>query len=81
MIINRTNTRAGYLRFLGGNYPDGECNCTAPTSATTPGGAMSVAYVAVYEKHGAPAKTTTTAASPGSGAPQASFWGNIAVGW
>ena len=42
---------------------------------------MSVAYVAVYEKHGAPAKTTTTAASPGSGAPPASFWGNIAVGW
>ena len=111
VIINRTNTRAEYLRFLmdgrvtdtiteasvgaaawhkaidhgffiifdlamGGNYPDGECNCTVPTSATTPGGAMSVAYVAVYKKRGAPAKTTTTAASPGSGAPPASFWGN-----
>jgi hypothetical protein len=33
---------------MGGGYPDGVCNCTAPTSATTSGGTMSVAYVAAY---------------------------------
>jgi beta-glucanase (GH16 family) len=37
---------------MGGNYPDGECNCTAPTSATSSGGQLRVAYVAVYEKGG-----------------------------
>jgi hypothetical protein len=35
---------------MGGNYPDGECDCTAPTSATTSGASMSVQYVAVYEE-------------------------------
>jgi Ricin-type beta-trefoil lectin domain/Glycosyl hydrolases family 16 len=33
---------------MGGAYPNGVCNCTTPTSATTPGGTMSVAYVAAY---------------------------------
>jgi hypothetical protein len=37
---------------MGGNYPDGECNCTAPTAATASGGTMRLAYVAVYEKGG-----------------------------
>ncbi len=37
---------------MGGNYPDGECGCTAPAAATTPGASMSVRYVAVYEKGG-----------------------------
>jgi hypothetical protein len=37
---------------MGGNYPDPLCNCTAPTSATTSGGSMSVGYVAVYEQGG-----------------------------
>jgi beta-glucanase (GH16 family) len=37
---------------MGGNYPDGECGCTTPTAATSPGASMSVAYVAVYEKGG-----------------------------
>ena len=37
---------------MGGNYPDGECNCTTPTAATSSGASMSVAYVAVYEKGG-----------------------------
>jgi beta-glucanase (GH16 family) len=37
---------------MGGNYPDGECNCTAPTAATSSGASMSVGYVAVYEKGG-----------------------------
>jgi hypothetical protein len=34
---------------MGGGYPDGVCNCTAPSSATTSGGTMSVAYVAAYQ--------------------------------
>jgi beta-glucanase (GH16 family) len=37
---------------LGGNYPDGYCDCTSPTSGTTSGGAMKVAYVAVDEQGG-----------------------------
>jgi beta-glucanase (GH16 family) len=37
---------------LGGNYPDAYCDCTSPTSATTPGGEMKVAYVAVYQQGG-----------------------------
>jgi beta-glucanase (GH16 family) len=34
---------------MGGSWPDGQCDCTAPTSATSSGGAMRVGYVAVYE--------------------------------
>jgi beta-glucanase (GH16 family) len=37
---------------MGGNYPDGVCNCTAPSAATTSGGEMKLAYVAVYQKGG-----------------------------
>jgi hypothetical protein len=37
---------------MGGNYPDGECDCTTPTSATSSGASMSVGYVAVYEQGG-----------------------------
>ncbi|HEY0932391.1 MAG TPA: discoidin domain-containing protein [Trebonia sp.] len=46
---------------MGGNYPDGICNCTSPTSATTSGASMSVGYVAVYEQGGnsTPAGTAT----------------------
>src|SRR6201996_102437 len=46
---------------MGGNYPDPLCNCTAPTSATTSGGSMSVGYVAAYETGGnsTPAGTAT----------------------
>jgi hypothetical protein len=42
---------------MGGGYPNGVCGCTTPTSATTSGGTMSVAYVAAY----------TTAGSGGGG--------------
>jgi hypothetical protein len=42
---------------MGGSYPDGVCGCTAPTSATTSGGTMSVAYVAAYE-------TTSSSSTP-----------------
>ena len=38
---------------MGGGYPNGVCNCTTPTGATTSGGTMSVAYVAAYESAGA----------------------------
>jgi len=37
---------------MGGNYPDSDCGCTAPTASTTSGGEMKVAYVAVYEQGG-----------------------------
>src|SRR5271170_2718665 len=49
---------------MGGNYPDGECNCTAPSAATTSGASMSVQYVAVYEKGG---NSTPTARAVSTG--------------
>ena len=48
---------------MGGNYPDGICDCTAPSSATTSGGTMSVQYVAVYEEGGNSTPTATATAS------------------
>jgi Ricin-type beta-trefoil lectin domain/Beta-1,3-glucanase/Glycosyl hydrolases family 16 len=47
---------------MGGNYPDGKCNCTTPTAATSSGASMSVGYVAVYEKGG----NSTPSARPAS---------------
>ena len=35
---------------IGGGFPNGVCNCSTPTSATSSGAAMSVGYVAVYSK-------------------------------
>ncbi|GLY80837.1 discoidin domain-containing protein [Actinoallomurus iriomotensis] len=49
---------------MGGNYPDGICGCTTPTSATTSGASMSVGYVAVYEQGG---NSTPTATATGTG--------------
>lgn len=48
---------------MGGSFPDGACKCSTPTSGTTSGGAMKVAYVAVYEQGGnsAPAAKATAA--------------------
>jgi hypothetical protein len=37
---------------MGGGYPNGVCNCTTPTSSTSSGGTMSVAYVAAYSTSG-----------------------------
>ena len=37
---------------MGGGYPNGVCNCTTPSSATSSGGTMSVAYVAAYPTTG-----------------------------
>ncbi len=48
---------------MGGNYPNGICNCTTPTSATTSGASMSVAYVAVYEEGGNSTPTGTPTAT------------------
>jgi len=33
---------------MGGSYPNGQCDCTSPTSSTVSGRSMSVAYVAAY---------------------------------
>jgi len=49
---------------IGGNYPDGECHCTAPSAATSSGASMSVKYVAVYEKGG---NSTPTARAVSTG--------------
>lgn len=48
---------------IGGNYPDGVCGCTTPTSATTSGASMSVDYVAVYEQGGDSTPTATATAT------------------
>ena len=48
---------------MGGNYPNGICNCTSPTSATTSGASMSVGYVAVYEQGGNSTPTGTATAT------------------
>src|SRR6185312_13463387 len=48
---------------MGGNYPNGICNCTTPTSATTSGASMSVGYVAVYEQGGNSTPTSTATAT------------------
>ena len=48
---------------MGGNYPDGICNCTTPTSATSSGASMSVGYVAVYEQGGNSTPTGTASAT------------------
>jgi hypothetical protein len=53
---------------MGGNYPDGICNCTTPTAATTSGASMSVGYVAAYEQGGNSTPTgTATATGPLTG--------------
>ena len=37
---------------MGGGYPNGVCGCTTPTSSTTSGATMNVAYVAAYQTTG-----------------------------
>jgi len=34
---------------MGGGFPNGVCGCSTPTSGTTSGGTMSVAYVSAYQ--------------------------------
>jgi hypothetical protein len=55
---------------MGGGYPNGVCNCTTPTSSTSSGATMSVAYVAAYETSGSGTPTPTptpTTTGPGGG--------------
>jgi hypothetical protein len=58
---------------MGGGYPNGVCGCTTPTSATTSGASMSVAYVAAYETSGGasptPTPTPTPTTTPPTGCP------------
>ncbi|HEY3869520.1 MAG TPA: carbohydrate-binding protein [Actinocrinis sp.] len=50
---------------MGGGYPNGVCGCTTPTSATTSGGTMQVAYVAAYQSTGsAPPPTSASPTTP-----------------
>ncbi len=37
---------------MGGGFPNGVCGCTTPTSSTSSGGTMNVAYVAAYTTTG-----------------------------
>jgi Carbohydrate binding module (family 6)/Glycosyl hydrolases family 16 len=45
---------------MGGGYPNGVCGCSTPTSATTSGATMSVAYVAAYQTTGGGGSPTPT---------------------
>jgi hypothetical protein len=53
---------------MGGGYPNGVCGCTTPTSATTSGASMSVAYVAAYQTTGGGGGggNTVTVTNPGN---------------
>jgi hypothetical protein len=56
---------------MGGSFPNGVCNCTSPSSTTTSGGTMSVAYVAAYSTSGSTSTSTSSAptSAPTSSAP------------
>ena len=61
---------------MGGGFPNGVCGCTTPTSATTSGASMTVAYVAAYQKAaGGGGGNTVTVTNPGN---QASTAGTAA---
>jgi len=49
---------------MGGAYPNGVCGCTSPSSATTSGGTMSVAYVAAYTTSGGGSPPPTGSTGP-----------------
>jgi hypothetical protein len=54
---------------MGGGFPNAICGCTTPTSSTTSGATMTVAYVAAYETTGgspSPSPSPSTS-SPGGG--------------
>jgi hypothetical protein len=57
---------------MGGGFPNGVCGCTTPTSSTTSGASMTVAYVAAYEKAAggtspSPTPTPTPSSPPPGG--------------
>jgi len=53
---------------MGGGYPNGVCGCTTPTSGTSSGASMSVAYVAAYQTTGSGGGggDTVTVTNPGN---------------
>ncbi|HEY6311697.1 MAG TPA: carbohydrate-binding protein [Streptosporangiaceae bacterium] len=52
---------------MGGGYPNGVCGCSTPTSATSSGASMSVAYVAAYQTTGSGGGGhTITVTNPGN---------------
>jgi hypothetical protein len=51
---------------MGGGYPNGVCGCSTPTSSTSSGATMSVAYVAAYQTSGGGGGNTVTVTSPGN---------------
>jgi hypothetical protein len=52
---------------MGGGYPNGVCGCTTPTSSTSSGASMRVAYVAAYQTSGSgPSPTPTPTPTPTS---------------
>jgi Carbohydrate binding module (family 6)/Glycosyl hydrolases family 16 len=57
---------------VGGAYPDAICGCTAPTSTTSSGAAMSVGYVAVYQAAGSGSSPTPSPSASASPSPSAS---------
>jgi hypothetical protein len=52
---------------VGGAFPDAICGCTAPSSSTSSGSAMSVGYVAVYTTPGSGGGGGTTAPAAPTG--------------
>ena len=53
---------------MGGGFPNGVCGCTTPTSSTTSGATMTVAYVAAYETTGG-SPSPSPSPSPSSTSP------------
>jgi carbohydrate binding protein with CBM6 domain/putative Ig domain-containing protein len=54
---------------MGGGFPNGVCGCSTPTSATSSGASMSVAYVAAYQTTGSGGGgtgNTVTVTNPGN---------------
>jgi hypothetical protein len=51
---------------MGGGFPNGVCGCTSPSSSTSSGAAMSVAYVAAYQKASGGGGNTVTVTNPGN---------------
>ncbi|MBE3568175.1 MAG: hypothetical protein IMW90_20860, partial [Thermogemmatispora sp.] len=49
---------------IGGSFPNTVCSCTTPTSATSSGGTLSIASVAVYQKTGTAPPALTTPPTP-----------------
>ncbi|MBX5457158.1 MAG: discoidin domain-containing protein [Thermogemmatispora sp.] len=49
---------------IGGSFPNTVCGCTTPTSATSSGGTLSIASVAVYQKTGTAPPALTTPPTP-----------------